>query len=72
MTLYRIGVKATAIHYYTVDATSLADALDTWTDGDYSHEADEMVGEDGPVFAELLDPDGYWIALDLPPVVSDD
>jgi hypothetical protein len=72
MTRYRIGVKATAIRYYEVEADSLADALDTWTDGVYSHEADEVVGEDRPVFAEALDADRFWLALDLPPVAARD
>lgn len=69
MTLFRIGVQATAIHYYTVEAASLAEALETWTDGEYSHDADEVVGEDGPVFAEVLD-DDVWVPLELPAGVA--
>lgn len=73
MTRYRIGVKAIAIHYYEIEADSLDDALDTWTDGDFSHDTAEVVGEDGPVFAERFDEaENRWVTLELPSPASRD
>ena len=64
MQRFRIGIHATAIRNYVIEAPNLDEALRGWPAGTWEPDPDEIVAEEEPVFAEVLEGD-QWRAIDL-------